>query len=57
MKFEGQITANLPAIELACTASFYHSLGFDLVYQSPRVDDYAFGRNDTGIFPSSAFRP
>ena len=34
MKFEGQITANLPAIDLACTASFYQSLGFDLVYQS-----------------------
>ncbi|MEG0087322.1 MAG: hypothetical protein RR876_04610 [Acinetobacter sp.] len=34
MKFEGQITANLPAIELACTASFYQSLGFDLIYQS-----------------------
>ena len=34
MKFEGQITANLPAIDLACTASFYQNLGFDLVYQS-----------------------
>ena len=30
MKFEGQITANLPAIDLACTASFYQNLGFDL---------------------------
>ena len=35
MKFEGQITANLPAIDLACTSSFYQSLGFNLVYQSP----------------------
>ncbi len=57
MKFEGQITANLPAINLACTASFYQSLGFDLVYQLRRVDDSAFGRNDTGIFSPSAFRP
>lgn len=33
MKFESQITANLPAIYLACTATFYQDLGFDLVYQ------------------------
>lgn len=33
MKFKGQITANLPAIDLACTATFYQDLGFDLVYQ------------------------
>ena len=31
MKFEGQITANLPAIDLARTASFYQGLGFNLV--------------------------
>lgn len=34
MKFEGQITANLPSIDLARTASFYQGLGFNLVYQS-----------------------
>ena len=34
MKFEGHLTANLPAIDFVRTANFYQFLGFDLVYHS-----------------------
>ena len=34
MNFEGQITANLPAVDFDQTALFYQGLGFKLQYQS-----------------------
>lgn len=34
MEFEGQITANLPALDFERTALFYQGLGFSLAYQS-----------------------
>lgn len=34
MKFEGQIIANLPAVDFDQTALFYQGLGFSLEYQS-----------------------
>ncbi|OTG79144.1 hypothetical protein B9T33_13195 [Acinetobacter sp. ANC 5054] len=34
MQFDGQITANLPAIDFSETAQFYQYLGFSVQYQS-----------------------
>lgn len=34
MQFDGQMTANLPAIDFSETALFYQYLGFSVQYQS-----------------------